>query len=901
MTIRVDIIQRNFVFFVLAKLVLLVFVFSFFSCKPTQNLLIKSEILSDEPSLDEDEMSSFLRQKPNRKTFGLRFHLGIYKLVDQDKEVKREEVRAKKLAIINDNNKKEHYKKIKVFETKEQHYRKMAEEIMDTKTNKAMRYLRIADKYQTKRKVRFDEKEKLFSFSQWFLEIGEPPVVYDPVLTKKTRNQLQFYLKNKGYYQSQIKDSLVFLGKVHEINDKLKNSKHCDTIYKVSVFYKITAGKPYLIDSVDLITLDPAVKRIVEKDKPNSILRKGTRLDVDLLQQERARINTLLHNNGFYKFSYEYVYFDVDTSLGNYKAKVFTGIKLAIDEFDSEKNIPHKRYKINTVNIYPEYDPKEALDKQEDYYARFDTLLYLYRKKFQFRFFLQNKPILKNDAVARTIYIYRDSIYSTINVDDTYKHLAMMRLFRLSNIEMVEVDNRTGSQFDQYLNAKVDTAFALAGINVDSINEIQFLDCNIKLTPSTIQASTIELEGTNTSGNIGAAGNLIYQHKNIFKRAETFDFKFKTAFERQINNVSVQTTRVFNTQEYGVELSLDVPRLLFISAFTGESFKKRYHPKTNFSLSINYQERPDYTRILSNIGFGYYWQTSPYITHFLTPLSFNSVNLKNPSVEFMKYISGLRIRESYEDHLISAFNYSIIFNNQNTRNRKNFLFVKYSIETAGNGITGMMMLAKKEKYEGSYLFPFFNIVYAQYAKTDIDIRIYQRIYEQNSIVFRLFTGVGITYGDITLMPFGKQYFSGGANSIRAWQVRALGPGSYSLSTDSIIPNQSADIKIESNLEFRKKLFWIIEGAWFIDVGNIWAINNYDNRPGAKFKFNSFFREIAVGAGIGARLDFSFFIFRFDFGKKIYDPQRAEGDRIVMRENLFRTKGWAMNIGIGYPF
>jgi outer membrane protein assembly factor BamA len=222
-----------------------------------------------------------------------------------------------------------------------------------------------------------------------------------------------------------------------------------------------------------------------------------------------------------------------------------------------------------------------------------------------------------------------------------------------------------------------------------------------------------------------------------------------------------------------------------------------------------------------------------------------------------------------------------------------------NLESAGNFLSGIFRLSGAEKTEGNYRL--FNTEFAQYIRGDIDLRYYNLLDESNSLVYRFFAGAGLPYGNSTALPFEKKYFAGGANGIRAWQVRNLGPGSYEELELSAYPNKTADIKLEANLEYRFKLFWVLEGALFLDAGNIWAITKNDERGGSLFEFNSFYEEIALGTGFGTRFVFSFFTFRFDLGMKVRDPALIPGDKWIIGNRKLVSDDFVINIGIGYPF
>jgi len=282
--------------------------------------------------------------------------------------------------------------------------------------------------------------------------------------------------------------------------------------------------------------------------------------------------------------------------------------------------------------------------------------------------------------------------------------------------------------------------------------------------------------------------------------------------------------------------------------------------------------------------------------------------------EFQSEISGRYLEYSYMNVLISETNYSFIFNNQKIKKKTDFIYFKLNAATAGNILSGINKLTNKPNTNGNY--QLFGTEYAQYIRADFDFRYYQILNDANNIVYRINLGVGYPYGNSEALPFVKKFFSGGANSIRAWQVRSLGPGSYNKENsdeendgEGLYYNQLADIKIEVNLEYRFKLFWVLEGALFIDAGNIWAISNQDERerPGSLFKVDKFYKDIAIGTGLGARFDFSYFIFRLDVGLKARDPKEPEGEKWILGSGKvisdeYRFKDiTTFNIGIGYPF
>jgi outer membrane protein assembly factor BamA len=351
--------------------------------------------------------------------------------------------------------------------------------------------------------------------------------------------------------------------------------------------------------------------------------------------------------------------------------------------------------------------------------------------------------------------------------------------------------------------------------------------------------------------------------------------------------------------ELGIEGRLTFPT--FLLPFKTERFIRKYNPKTSTSISYNYQHRPDYTRSVFQTTFGYNWTSGDFITHIINPLQLNFVKMIDASDEFLEDIEDTYLEYSYEDRLILGVNYSFIFSNQDMKKTKDFVFFRTNLETAGILLKGMARAINAERDSlGRYIM--FGNAFAQYVKGDVEFRYFKIMNDQTNLVYRIFAGVAYPYGNSITIPYEKQYFTGGANGIRAWQVRNLGPGSFNIFNESEAPrypNQTADVKLEGNIEYRFDLFWLLEGALFVDGGNIWSLNKDDDRPGAFFEWDRFYKEFALGTGFGLRMDFSFFVFRFDLGMKVRDPAQPEGSRWVFMNSGYNSPQF--NIAIGYPF
>ncbi len=422
------------------------------------------------------------------------------------------------------------------------------------------------------------------------------------------------------------------------------------------------------------------------------------------------------------------------------------------------------------------------------------------------------------------------------------------------------------------------------------------LDCHIQLTQLSQQSFNVELEGTNTAGNLGGALNLIYTHRNLFHGAEQFSIKLKGAFEA----MTQFSSKLTSTREYGFETSLRLPKFL-LPFLKKEEFIKKYSPTTTILAAYDYQNMPLYTRTIANATFGYTWAARNYRTHIVNPVQLNLVKLLSIDSTFQKTIlASSYLAYSYRNVMILGGNYSFIFNNQKLQKvTRDYWFIRVNAEASGNVLSLVSGLSRVPKKSGSY--NIFGQPFAQYIRSDIDLRYNVILNDISSIVYRGFFGIGVPYGNSVAIPFEKQYFGGGANDIRAWQVRSLGPGSYKSDATGFI-NQTADIKLEGNAEYRFKLFWILEGALFLDAGNIWAIREDQSRPGAKFELNKFYNDIAVGTGTGLRFDFKFVTGRVDLGIKLRDPAIMDASKWIFVSQRYNFRDdFTVVFGIGYPF
>lgn len=759
-------------------------------------LLNKNIIKIDNKEVNTEDLTSYIKQNPNRKILQLfRFHLCVYTIANKGKE---------------------------------------------TRTKKWLKNT-----------------------------IGETPVILDTFITNKSVKQIKLYLNNKGYFNAKV-------GK--EIN--YNNEKH-----KANVTYIALTNKPYQVQNINYSIEDSDVRIFVLADTINSLIKLNKNYDVDQMQIERERITKNLKDNGYYNFAKEYIEYRVDSSLKCNKINLTihinnckTKIKMATKDTMIIEN--HKRYRINKVFIYPEFKTLQ-LDT-----LHYDTIKITIqpRKKtgtpynyyFVIRKDIKNK--VKFKTLARLVFIEPKKYFNITDVEKTYNRISEQRFYKFTNI---------------LFSNSSDLLYT---------DGIYWLDCKIQLTRTPIQSLNYELEGTNSSGNLGVAGNIIFQNKNLFHGIEMFNVKIKGALEvqktlgRTDENNNVIAFLPFNTVETGIETGLDIPK--FFVPIRAERFPKYFNPKTTIIIRANYQRRPDYTRYITNMTFGYDWKENIYKRHILNPIEISSVKIKLDSL-FEKTISVLseKLQSGYKDHLIAAMKYTFLYNNQQTNKSKKIILFKGTFEMAGNLLYGISKTFNFPKSEEGY-YNIFNIHYAQYLRADADFRHFNNINQTNTFAYRTVIGIGLPYSNLPVLPFEKSFYVGGANDIRAWQIRTLGPGAFNDTLISVL-DKTGDIMIEGNLEYRFGIYKYLQGATFVDAGNVWLMHANAKFKEGEFLFNKFYKQIAVGAGIGIRFDFSFFIFRIDAAVPLKDPAMQERKRWIVRK--LKAQDINFNLGIGYPF
>ena len=669
--------------------------------------------------------------------------------------------------------------------------------------------------------------------NRFFRRIGEAPVVYDSLAAARAATDMEDATRNMGYLNAQV-----------DLEPRIHKQK-------IDLTFRIHPGQPYTVDTLSQIIDDPQLDSLIRADAANSLLHEGMVFDINILDQERARIASLLQNNGFYRFTKSHIRYEADTTLGNRRVELAMIIPL-YRESQNQPLQPHPRYHLGSVN-----------------YVINDSLAQPGRRMPLTYNFLLSKSNLRPGA------LYREN-----DVQSTYAALAQ-------------------------LSAVVGTNVALEPSPTDS----SMLDATVNLLMARRHNVSAELEGTNSAGDLGAAVSLGYENRNLFRRSTLLGLKVRGAFEaiKGLDGYADQ-----NYIEYSAEANLHFPEFVF--PFLTRAFRRSSKAQSIASLMFDSQDRPEFHRRVLTAAWRYRWsRLDSRMQHRIDAIDLNYVFMPWISETFRReYLSdnssrNAVLRYNYENLFIMRWGYqfqytSIPVTSQNATYGSNAYSIRFGIETAGNLLYGISHLFDTQYSTELDAYTLFNIAYAQYVKGDFDFSKSFRFDARNSLALHLAAGVAFPYGNSTILPYEKRYFSGGANSVRGWAVRGLGPGSFSGSDGRVdFIRQTGDVKLDLSAEWRTHLFWKIDGAAFIDAGNVWTIREYDEQPGGQFRIDTFWRQIAVAYGLGVRLNFGYFILRLDAGMKAINPAVESGrDHYPIIHPNFK-RDFHLHFAVGLPY
>ena len=693
-------------------------------------------------------------------------------------------------------------------------------------------------------------------YNKWVRKMGEPPVVYDSTLTRQSVNQLQKALINMGYLSATVTSDTT-------INQKKR---------KINVDYTLTPGTPHKIRNIDFELYNDSIRDILMRDSSLVIIKQGDNLDSKRLEAQRLKFTETMQNNGYYAFTNEYITFNADTTANSHDVDLTIKVNPPYPPIPGAPIInTHVPYYIRRIIFVTNYEPTHFDNLRK--ISAVDTVYYK-----DITIFYDENRYLRPSVLEENCYLRKGQPYVTSDVNKTYQALNRLAILKFINI-----------QFDR----------------IGQMDGKEWLDAYILMTPGKSQATTAELEGTNSEGNLGVAASLSYTHRNIGKGSEALTAKLRGAYE----SISGDLAGLINNRymEYSLDLGLSFPK--FMLPFVNKEFKQKIKATTDFNTSINYQERPEYTRIIATLGYNYRWtEQFNRMRHTFTPIDINYVYLPESTHDFIDQIApdNPLLRYSYEDHFIMRMGYSFYYTNKPKENiwqrfnTSNVSTLRLNAEIAGNLLYAInnAFTYRSDARENPY--KVFGIQYSQYFKFEGDYSVTHTFSPRHSLAFRVGMGVAYPYGNSAILPFEKRFYGGGANGVRGWDVRTLGPGKFSGSNSvSSFINQCGDIRFIMSLEYRAKLFWIIEMAAFIDAGNIWTIRDYENQAGGLFRFDSFYKELAAAYGIGIRLDFNYFLLRLDMGMKAYNPAEGKEKWPLIHPRWGRDRSF--HFSIGYPF
>lgn len=689
-------------------------------------------------------------------------------------------------------------------------------------------------------------------------KLGAKPVLLSDATPQRTAQMLQGQIRNEGYFRSTVS---------HDVETRGKKSK---------VIYNITLYKAYRLRNIEYPKVkDSVYAHIISTLYEESLLDSNQRYDLERMQAEQERIEREVENWGIYYFDDRYLVFEADSTVG--RRKVDLALKLEPDIPDRAKKI----YYLDTVSVFPNYTlttDTTALKEEKE----------LYLNGYNY---VDDKNSFRPEIITRVINLKKGNRYSREAQELTLNHLMGLGVFKFVNIKFSE-------------SPRSDSAL---------------LKSFIYLTPLKRNSLRAEIQAVSKSNNfVGPGVTLSFTNRNLFRGAELFQLKLHTAYEVQINR---QSAGPLNSLEAGMEASLTVPR--FISPIRIDYSYSRYLPKTQFKLGVNIQNRVNYFRLNTfNVAYGYNWRENETKSHELFPVDINFIQtITTPEFDELLKENAL-LKSSFENQFIIGTRYSYTLNTQLSKNlidkfeeqriKPHTFYLNAATDVAGNVIHAIQSQFNKGG-ETQEPYQIFNAPYSQYVRGEIDFRHYWQFDEHNKLASRVVFGSGYAFGNSTTMPYIKQFSIGGSNSIRAFPARSVGPGTYNVRTDTsasddarLFIDQRADIKIEANIEYRFDIIKSLKGAVFTDAGNIWLNKEDSTRPGGKFRKESFMKEFAVGAGVGLRMDFSFFVLRLDVAFPIRKPFLPENERWVIRDIDFRRSEWrkenlVFNIAIGYPF
>jgi len=718
------------------------------------------------------------------------------------------------------------------------------------------------NKYLFKKQKKVTKINSFIENGNLWMQWGEPLSIFDSTQVTLTRQRFRDYLFANGYFKNSVSDEVKSVSRL------------------VRVHYKVQPGKPYFIDSIAYDVQDTTVMRIINEHKAESLIQLDTRYDQDNFTRERERIDLLLKDYGFYDFSRQYVDFQVDTTFRRPERKV--AIILSIK--DPAKRGYHKQFEIDTITFTTDVGTSiPGMERRTKAY-----------RDIQYKFY-QNNYHLK--VLSQRVFIRPNEQYSRSKTLETQRQLGNVDAFKFVNINYDTADGK-------------------------------FI-ANIFASPLTRYEWTNEAGVNVTQGFPGPFYSISFKKRNIFRGMETFDLSGRFGFEGVASATEQQN--IYKSTEASINASLTFPQFIFPLKEQRKFKIAEFNPKTKLTTGYSYTDRPEYRRTIISTNVTYTWQNKKKTIFSFTPVSLGVIDTANLSQSFRKLLAqqdslgNNSLINSFRPSFVTSMVFAVTWNlNNYGSNEKNSTYIRAQIESGG---TIWNLIDPK-------FITNLQLEYFKYIRLGLDIRRINPLTKNTILAYRFNSGIAYSYSDNESLPYEKFYFAGGSNSVRAWRPRRLGPGSAqpAISTDPVANGlfdysieKPSEILMEASIELRQKLFGFVNGAVFIDAGNVWHFRplnvidqdgNITQNNSSQFQFDRFYKEFGVGTGFGLRFDFTFLILRFDVGLKVYDPARESGDKFVLDKVRFwkpyasQGGGGAYynykepviyNVGIGFPF
>lgn len=674
---------------------------------------------------------------------------------------------------------------------------------------------------------------------KWWLyrKLSVKPVLVSDVKPELCLKMVENNMKDFGFFGTRTS---------YEIIPRKHNPK------KARISYRVELPEPFRYGDIRLWGWPPAMDSIVRPSMEFTELKPGDRYDVNLMEAERQRLAARLRNNGYYFFQPGHVEFLMDTLAGRKVADV----RIALKQGTPENALRPYRLKSVEVNL-----------ERNDGTAERDTLVEDGVK------IVYDPPVtLKPNVLMRAVKVRPGDPYSAVRQNSTQANFVQLGVFKFANMTISASDTAAVPGLDMRINGE----FALP------------------------IETEIEMDVSSKSNNLLGPGLTFgVTNRNMFKRAEIFSVKLTGSYEWQIggNRQATGNRGLMNSYELGLNINLSVPRLL-IPRFMQS--KRDLREQTHFQIGTDLMNRHNYFRMISFWGSATYdFNSSPVHHHSVVPFKLNYTYLLKTSQAFDSVtVRNPTVAKSFNNQFIPSMSYTYTYDRPATYRNPNRLFWQSSFTQAGNIIAGFQRLCGNRAGEGKR---FLNNRYSQFLKLTTELIGYKTVNDKNQLAVRIMGGIGYAYGNSRVMPYSEQFYIGGANSIRAFQVRSIGPGSYHpVATKYSYLDQTGDIKLEGNVEYRFTLYEKLKGALFLDAGNVWLLRGEEQRPGGRIGLKGLPKELALGTGFGVRYDFSFIVVRADVGIPLHAPYDTGKSGYYNIAGKF-WKGLVLNIAIGYPF